>query len=74
MTVHLPGSGLRRLKRLGIFFLASGRVTADMRRVGSEGEGRAFHPHHLVGDAVCLMLKRILGLSDNRPPLNDNRG
>jgi len=36
-----------------------------MRRVSSEGDGWAFHPHHLVRDAVCLMLKRVVDLSDS---------
>src|SRR5713101_8137097 len=41
---------------------------SDVRRLNvperREGEVRALHPYRLVSDAVCLMLKRIIELSD----------
>ena len=45
--------------------LAGGAGAADPHRRRSDGEGGVGHAHHVVGDAVRLILKRIIDLSDN---------
>ena len=49
--------------------VVSFRFAADLRCRPSEGEFGIWHAHHLVSDAVRLMLKWIVNLSDNELPL-----
>jgi hypothetical protein len=67
-----PGRlGLQHLRL--VIFLAGGAFAADLRWRSHHGKLGRGHPHHLIGDAVRLLLKRIarrvdheLGL-DGRP-------
>jgi hypothetical protein len=45
-------------------FLASGAFALQRYAVGPWRRGG--HTHHLVGDAIRLMFKRIVGLPDNQ--------
>ena len=53
------------------FFLAGCAFAADLRRRRGRLNLRGRHAHHLIGDAIRFMLKRIVGLSDHELSLND---
>jgi hypothetical protein len=54
-----------------LFLLASGTFAADLRGRTGDGEIGVGHAHHLVGNAVRLMLKRIVGRSNGELRLYD---
>src|SRR3954453_7827228 len=60
----------RLFLKLLVFLLAGSALTADLRGGPSHGDYRVGHVHHLIGDAIRLMLQRIVNRSD--PELNLN--
>src|SRR3954451_23584628 len=46
-------------------FLAGSAFPAELQRCAGHRHIRVWHPHHLVCDAICLVLKRIVALSNN---------
>src|SRR4051794_5108395 len=58
-------TGRLHLRLLLFLLLAGGAFPAQLRWRGSYGELRVRPAHHLVGDSVRLVLKRIVELSDN---------
>ena len=67
------GFGSARFPFLQLLFflrLAGRAFAADLRwRRGRLNLWRG-HAHHLIGDAICFMLKRIIGLSDHELSLD----
>ena len=59
--------GLQRLR----FLPAGDTVAAELRWSGSDGDVGGWHEHHLICDAICLTLKRIVDLSDGELGLYD---
>jgi hypothetical protein len=53
------------LQLVPVFFLAARAFPFDLRRRQRQQQRRLRHPHHLVGDAVRLMLKRIADLANH---------
>jgi hypothetical protein len=70
---RLAGGGLRPQLFLLKFFLILAFVAfaANLRRRGGRHGIRRLHAHHIVGDAVRLMLKLIIWLSDHELSLKD---
>jgi hypothetical protein len=69
---RLADAGLQPgLLLLTLVLLLAGRAfAADLLRCGRHGNIGIGHSHHLVGDAIRFMLKRIIGLSDHELSLN----
>jgi len=49
-----------------LLLLAGCAFAAELRRCRANGDFRVWHAHHLLGDAVGLVLERIIGAADPR--------
>src|SRR5215211_4628993 len=70
---------LGRPSRLGrqcrrFFILAGGAFAVQLRCPRTGGELGDGHAHYVVSNAVCLMLKRVIDLSDCKLRLPKRRG
>ena len=74
--LSLAARGDERAGRLGLelpafLFLTGFAFSADLRWSRGVGEFGVRHAHHLVGDAVRLVLERIVDVSDSELRLLD---